>query len=284
MLQKSEKVSFAMQEYTWHSAIGIRSALLLALTAIAPTLVSAAQYTFAVEPAYPAEQTQAIYKPLLNYLSKATGEQFTLVTSKNYHFYWRDIRAGSSSDFAYDEAHFADYRISHSQYVPLVRSADNISYSLVAHTDIASKGISALLGRRVATMAAPSLGYAVLLTFYPDPLRQPEIQSSAVSWKVAIESIFSGQADAAIIPNWLKAQYPNVTVLKTSREFPGATIMAAANVPKDVRQKVTDALLQLHADPSLHDIFTPLGISKFVPAEAAKFHTTEQMLKDFYGY
>jgi ABC-type phosphate/phosphonate transport system substrate-binding protein len=262
----------------------VRSAILLAAMTAIPTVTLAAQYTFAVEPAYPAEQTQAIYKPLLSYLSKATGEQFTLVTSKNYHFYWRDIRAGSSSDFAYDEAHLADYRIGHSQYVPLVRAAGNTSYSLVANPDVASKGLSALIGHRVATMAAPSLGYAVLLSFYPDPLRQPEIQSSAASWKDAIESVFGEEADAAILPNWLRVQYPNLTVMKTSREFPGATVMAAASVPVDVRQKVMDALLKLHEDPALYDVLNQLGISKFVAADAAEFHGTEQMLKEFYGY
>ena len=116
-------------------AMWLRSAIFLTAMSVSPAVTFAAQYTFAVEPAYPAEQTQAIYKPLLSYLSKATGEQFTLVTSKNYHFYWRDIRAGSSSDFAYDEAHLADYRISHSQYVPLVQATERwVSMNLWSFT------------------------------------------------------------------------------------------------------------------------------------------------------
>ena len=36
----------------------------------------AAQYRFTPEPTYTPEAAEAIYKPLLDYLSKATGEKF----------------------------------------------------------------------------------------------------------------------------------------------------------------------------------------------------------------
>jgi len=97
--------------------------------------------------------------------------------------------------------------------------------------------------------------------------------------------VFAGEAEAAMIPTWLKDQYPtNLTSVKTSREFAGAAVSAGPNVPEAVRAKVTEALLKLDQDASLANLLLELGISKFVPAKAADYAGGEAMLKDFYGY
>ena len=245
---------------------------------------AAAEYSFWAEPIYPPEKAAEVYKPLIEYLGKATGEKFTLVTPKNYHFYWRDLRQTEKADFALDEAHLADYRIQRSKFVPLVHTAEKQSYTLVSNQDLQAGGLDALVGQKIVCMGAPSLGYALLLGFYPNPIRQPDIQSSAASWKDAVEAVFAGEAQAAMIPTWLKDQYPNLVSIKTSREFAGAAISAAATVPEPVRAKVTDALLKLDQDPALANLLLELGISKFVPAAPADYTGAEAMLKDFYGY
>src|ERR1700753_536603 len=71
----------------------------------------AAEYSFGAEPSYPPDRAREIYQPLMTYLQKTTGQTFKLVTARNYHFYWRDIHATAKTDFAFDEAHFTDYRI-----------------------------------------------------------------------------------------------------------------------------------------------------------------------------
>ena len=40
-----------------------------------------------------------------------------------------------------------------------------------------------MVGRRIVTMPAPSLGFSLLTRWYPNPLRQPIIVSSASSWR-----------------------------------------------------------------------------------------------------
>lgn len=244
----------------------------------------AADYTFTIEPDYPPERLQEIYKPLMNYLGKATGNHFTLVTARNYHFYFRDLQAGAKADFAFDEAHFTDYRIQHQHYEPLARSAEQTSYSLVTNLDVGKSGINGLVGHGIATMSAPSLGYSLLAEFYTNPVSQPDIRSSSPSWKDAVEAIFAGDADGAIIPTSLKDQYPNVTVVKTSRQFAGQCISAAQTVPAEVREKVRDALLKLDDDQEAAKLLLELGISKFVPATAKEYEGAEQVLKSYFGY
>lgn len=246
--------------------------------------VAAAEYSFVVEPVYGPQKAAEVYKPLVDYLAKATGEKFTLVTPKNYHFYWRDLRENQKFDFAMDEAHLADYRVQRFQFVPLVHTAERQSYTLVTNVDLQDKGLEGLIGRKIVCMGAPSLGYSLLLGFYPNPIQQPDIESSAASWRDAVEAVFAGEAAAAMVPTWLKDQYPNLTPVKTSVEFAGAAISAAPGVPEATRKKVTEALLKLDQDPTLSNLLLELGISKFVAASPADYKGAEAMLKDFYGY
>ena len=243
-----------------------------------------ADYSFVVEPIYGPQKAAEVYKPLIDYLTKATGEKFTLVAPRNYHFYWRDLRANEKFDFALDEAHLADYRMARFQFVPLVRTAERQSYTLVTNVDLQGKGLDALVGRKIVCMGAPSLGYALLLGFYPNPIQQPDIESSAASWRDAVEAVFAGEAEAAMVPTWLKDQYPNLTPVKTSVEFAGAAVSAAPTVPEAARAKVAEALLKLDQDPALSNLLLELGISKFVAAKPDDYKGAEAMLKGFYGY
>src|SRR6185312_6737389 len=85
-----------------HSKTAVRTAVVLLLASVATTSLQAADYTFRIEPAYPADRVAEIYAPLMTYLNKATGQHFTLVTTRNYHFYWRDIQNSVKTDFAFD--------------------------------------------------------------------------------------------------------------------------------------------------------------------------------------
>jgi len=246
---------------------------------------AAATYTFAIEPSYRPERTAEIYKPLLDYLEKSTGQHFTLVTSRNYHFYWRDIHSTTKADFAFDEAHIADYRITTENYVPLAHAAEATSYTLVtSDPDLGKKGPPGLVGHSIITMPSPSLGYVLLLELYSNPVSQPDIRSTAAAWRDAIDSVFGGDVDAAIIPTWLKAQYPNLIAVKTTRQFAGPCVSAAAGVPDDVKQKVKDALLKLDTDEATAKVLIELGVSKFVPATAKDYTGAEKLLKTYLGY
>ncbi len=241
----------------------------------------AANYTFRIEPAYPQDRLQEIYAPLMTYLARTTGQQFTIAPVRNYHFYWRDLQAGVKTDFAFDEAHFTAYRIQNAHFVPLVRTAETDSYTLVSNIDLGKKGADGLVGHGIVAMPAPSLGYALLAEFYPNPIMQPDILSTATSWRDAVDRVFGGEADAAIIPSALKNQYPNLTPVKTSRAYAGQCISASPDVPVDIQDKVRDALLKLDTDTDASKLLFELGVSKFVAASAKDYEGADAALKPF---
>jgi ABC-type phosphate/phosphonate transport system substrate-binding protein len=247
-------------------------------------MTSAAEYTVRIEPTNPPDRIVEIYAPMMAYLKQATGADFKIEASKNYHNYWRDVLSGVKTDFAFDEAHLASYRIQHAKFEPLVHAAEPTSYTLVSNIDIDKKGVNGLVGHKIVSMSAPSLGYAILLEFYPNPVLQPDIVSTATSWQDATDRVFGGEADAAMIPTGLKDQYPNLIPVKTSREFAGRCLSASPDVPADIKEKVKDALLKLDPDSDAAKLLFELGVTKFVPATAAEYANAEQTLKNFIGY
>jgi len=257
------------------------AALVFSLFA-APLL--AADYTLAVEPNYPPAQAQQVYKPLLDYLSKATGHRFVLKTATNYHVYWRDLRSNAKTDFAFEEAHFTDYRIDRLGFTPLVRVAEATRYALLADAPVAEGGVAGLIGYRVVSMPAPSMGYLLLGELYKNPIAQPEIQSVASNWRDGVEMVFSQETEAAMVPNYIAQLYPNLMAVSESREFTGRALSAGGTVPADVRKAVSEAMLKLHQDDALYEVLVELGASQFVPATREEYAGSERLLRGVFGY
>ena len=258
------------------------AAFLLALLASGTS--TAADYTVSVEPNYPPAQAQQVYQPLLTYLSKTTGLKFALRTSANYHVYWRDLRGATPVDFVFEEAHFTDYRVNHQRFIPLARVADPTKFVLLVDSSNAAAGANGLIGRRIASMSAPSLGYLLLGELYKNPIAQPEVQSVAASWKDGVEMVFAGETDAAMVPGYIAQTYPNLSSVATSRNFVGRGFSASPKVPADVRKKVADALIRLNRDATAHDVLDEIGATQFVATSAGDYVGNERLLRGVFGY
>jgi ABC-type phosphate/phosphonate transport system substrate-binding protein len=261
-----------------------RALAVLVLCAGLCQTVTAAEFKIGIEPSYPKDQAEEIYKPLLDYLSKSTGHTFVLVVPRNYHFLWRDLRNNAQLDFTFEEAHFVDYRIQRHGFEPLARTAEPTSYTLLAQAELAEKGFNGLVGRRIACMPSPSLGFALVAEMFKNPVAQPDIRSEAASWKDGVEMVFAGEAEAAMVQSYIADQYPNLVAVSRTRDFPGRAMSAAASVDPAAKQAVKDALLKLHEDETLFDVLTEIGASKFEPATAAEYAGAEHMLSGFFGY
>ncbi|MCB1588412.1 MAG: PhnD/SsuA/transferrin family substrate-binding protein [Xanthomonadales bacterium] len=258
----------------------------LVLWATGALSAQAADVNLAVEPFHTPERAPEVYAPLIAYLNNTTGHNFKLITARNYHFYWSDLRSRADIDIAFEEAHFVDYRASHFGYVPLAKSVENTSYSLLTLDPPPEDedSLRSLVARRLVCMPAPNLGFALLLELYPNPMQQPDVRSSATSWRESAEIIFAGEADAAMAPTWLQNLYPNLYPVHQTRQFPGAAFSASPRLDPDIANAVREALLKLHEDPELYEVLNELGVSQFVDASASEYAGSESMLKAFYGY
>ena len=254
------------------------------IAVLAAVPAAAAKFRFSVEPEYPPAQAEEVYAPLIAYLERATGHQFTLVVPRSYHLLWRDMRNDTPVDFVFEDAHLTDYRIERRGFEPLARLATPTSFSLIALPETAESGLDALVGYRVVSMPSPSLGYAALDRFYPNPLAQPELLSVAATWRDGVEMVFAGEAEAAMVPNYIASLYPNLSPLGETPPYPARAVSAAPSVPDEVKQAVREALLVMHEDESLYTALNEIGAIRFEPASAEEYRGQDRLLRGFIGY
>lgn len=249
--------------------------------------VSAAEFTVSIEPHYGPERAAEVYAPLEAHINKALkplNHKVTFLYPRNFHFFWRDVRQNAPTDFMLAEAHLTDYRARRFNYEPFIKTTEKTSYAVLAMDETAAKGLRGLIGARVVTMPSPSLGFALLAEIWPDAIRQPNVMSTAASWRDGVEIVFAGEAEAAIVPSIIKDEYPNLIVMTTTREFTGPAFSAAPGVDPAVKTAIKDALLKMHEDNDGYAALNELRISQFVEASASEYTGSDELLESFFGY
>lgn len=241
-------------------------------------------FNLLVHPIFTPEQAELVYLPLIAYLNEATPHHFQLQTARDFHRYWAEIRRGAMPDLVLEDAHLTALRIRDFGYVPLVKAEEPATFSLLTSGMNMDADLSDFVGRPVSSMPAPSLGYLVLTSWYDNPMQQPVIQSNASSWLDAVEIVFSMEAEAAIVPHNLVARYVNMENVRTSEEFPHATISANPDVPGHVQRDIVDALTVLHDDPDHFQALHELDIDRFVPADAIEYEGLERWLRQVFTF
>ena len=266
--------------------LGVRSAVSATVFATLLALpAEAANYTLTVEPSFPAAQAADVYRPLIVYLNQSTGHRFTLSIAPNYNQHWRELREGVKADFVFEEGHFFDYRRKRSGFLGLVRTQENSSFVIaVADPAIAEEGREGIIGRTVASLGAPNLGYVLVFDSFRNPLAQPELRSISSKWSDGPDLVFAGDVDAALLSDDLAAENPGLTELWRSPEVAGRVLSVSPNVPQDVRQKVTDALLKLHDDQEAFAVMNELRTERFVAVDPVAYDGMERLLLSSFGY
>jgi len=265
---------------------GARRALftaLLAATASAP--LTAANFTLMVEPNYPGDQVREVYGPLGTYLNRTTGHVFTLTAAPNFNEHWRDLRVGTQAQFVFEEGHFFDYRRKRSGFVAVARTREPSAFAVVvADPDIANEGREGIVGRTVASLGSPNLGYLLVFDSYKNPLAQPEVRAVSTKWSDGSDLVFAGDVEGALLPAVMAGEIPGLTEVWRSPQVPGRVFSAAPSVPADVRTKVAEALFKLHEDPEGFAVMNELRTERLVPAAEADYDGMERLLVNSFGY
>lgn len=245
---------------------------------------AARTYGLLVHPIFTPDQADRVYRPLVDYLNASTAHNFELQTSRDFHRYWLEIRRGMTPDLVLEDAHLTALRIARYDYTPLVKASQPATFSLLTSGMNFDATLADFVARPISSMPAPSLGYLVLTSWFNNPMQQPIIQSNASSWLDAVEIVFSMEAEAAIVPHNLVERYVNMEVVRSSEEFPHATISASSAVPLAVQQDIIEALSQLHEDSEYFSALHELDIDQFVPASIDEYRGLERWLEQVFTF
>lgn len=241
------------------------------------------ELTLLAQPAYPIERSAEVYAPLIEYLNATSGHTITLKSPRDFQQHWLHIRNGDTPDLVLEDAPLTDYRIQNQAYTPLVRVKEEVNYSLLTGGAYADDKLEQFVGRVISTLAAPSLGYLVLIEAFPNPFSQPVISSNAATWLDGVEMTFSMEADAAIAPAWLVEQYQNLYPVYTSKNFPGLTLSASSNVSAEVQDAIKQALLTLAEDETHFSALHELNATELIEANVEDYAGYKKMLGQLYG-
>jgi hypothetical protein len=244
----------------------------------------AAEYSLAIQPILPQQELKKNFQPLADYLSKATGHTITITTQRNFLFYWTKMRKGKKGfDLVLDAAHFTDYRVKTQGYTVLAKLPDTVSFSIVTREDNFILDEEELIGLRVATMPAPSLGSLRLEELFPNPMRIP-VYVWETNTRVAVEKITSGEVDAAIIPTRLASSYDNLNIVLTTEPVPHMGLSVSPDVPANVAKQIQQALLNASNTEDGRKMLATLKVDKFEAASNETYDGYAELLKDVFGY
>lgn len=240
-------------------------------------------YNLVVQPIQSPETTRASFQPLVDYLHKATGADIQLVTARNFVSYWQTMKKGAQYDLILDAAHFTDYRIQHMGFTPLVKIASVVSLSLVTHEDQPVFEARELIGKPVALLSSPSMDAVRLAQLFPNPLRQPVVVRVDDS-REAAEKVRDGKAAGALMPTPMVSAFPFLYTVVTTEQVPHMALSAGPTVPKDLQQKLRDALLNADKTPEGRALLDTLNFESFEPANAKTYQGYGKLLQGVYGY
>ena len=249
--------------------------------------IHAEDVIFMVHPIYAQQRSTEVFQPLVDYLEKNTGHNISLVVPKSFLFFWNKLRAKKGYDFVLLEPHLMDYGLQKLNLIPLVKSNLATQFSLLVSDKYAEEDPSeALIGRIIATLPAPCMGNVLLGFIFPNPIKQPRISTTAPSWRDGIESIFAGEADAAIVPTWLAERYPNLTAVIDSSPVSGFAIASQQTTDPAVQNSIKEALLLLGVDKNEKEleVLIELKTERFESANASDFAGLSQLLTHVFGY
>ena len=227
-------------------------------------------YTLGIVPQFEQRKLFATWKPIADELARRTGLEIRLVVALTVPEFEGALARGSY-DFVYANP-FHILRVRDSQgYIPLVRDRDPLRGILVVRRGSPVTSVQALAGKSLAVPSPNSLGASLLLRADLERLFGVHMTMvNAGNHSSAYLHALDGLADAAGgVQKTLAEQAPgvreNLRVIYTTRPMPSHPVAAHPRVPRDVRERVRKALLDMAMTPagraSLAEVPMPFPVS-----------------------
>ncbi len=241
------------------------------------------ELTISVEPTYPAEQLELIFKPLSQLLKAETGHTLKLVPSMNYYFYWKDA-VTDRPDLTFDAPHVASYRITKNGYKPLVKTVEPTIFHLIVDQGSAKdiKHKDDLITKRIATLQHPSMASILYEKWYGHSIVVPNKIIANYAWSDGIDLIFDGEADATIVPEWLLSLYPNFKSIKQSEAMLGMSILASPGLSDELTNKLKKVFLHMRYNNNAYESLVELNTNYFIDADSQEYQGLMDQIPESY--
>lgn len=252
-------------------------------------LVSAAhaELVFTSAPRDSKEKEEAVYRPLVDLLTKATGQKVRFQHGDNFLVYQSEMRKGTY-DIVFDGPHFVGWRMAKLQHVPFVKFPGNLVFVLAVKNDQAKiNSLKDMAGRTLCAFPPPNLATLTVLVEFDNPARQPLVLETD-SFPQAFKGMMSGKCTGAILQKKLfenmNKEKQAAKAIFTSKPLPNQAFSAGPRVTPEMRERMTKALMSPEGAAATQKMREVFKIEKLVPATEEEYQGLGKLLRDVYGF
>ncbi|MDO8207385.1 MAG: phosphate/phosphite/phosphonate ABC transporter substrate-binding protein [Gallionella sp.] len=234
---------------------GLALTACLLVPALPVPVEAGTSYTLGVVPQFEQRKLFAIWKPVVDELSRRAGLEIRLVVTLTVPEFESALEKGSF-DFVYANPYHI-LRVSDSQgYIPLVRDREPLRGILVVRRDSPVKSVEELAGKTLAVPSPNALGASLLLRADLDHLYGVHMSMvNARTHSSVYLNVLNGLTDAGGgVQKTLAEQDAGIRdglrILYTTRAMPSHPVAAHPRIKPDVRERVRKAVLEMSATPA----------------------------------
>jgi len=233
-------------------------------------------YSFGIVPQFEQRKIFDIWRPILNELEARTNIKFKMVGTAKIPDFTRKFLQGHF-DFAYMNPYHMMQSAKTQGYIPLVRDGGRtLNGIIVVHKDSNLKTIDDIKQLNFAFPSANALGASLLIR---SELDKRNIQYSS-EYVQTHSSVYLHVAKklypigGGVLSTFLaqKDQIKNsLRIIFTTPPVPPHPISAHPRVPKEIRMKVKNALLEMSKSEHFQKYLKKIPIKKMIPAKIDEY-------------
>lgn len=244
------------------------------------------EFVFAFPPREGEAKAVAVYQPIADLLSKATGKKFVLRYNDNWLSYQSAMQR-DQFDLVFDGPHFIGWRQTKLRHVPLVRLDGNLTFAVVTKKDNARvKGVTSLNGRKVCGMSPPNLATLSVFAQFDNPARQPVLMRSQ-SFRDSFDDVINGRCEAGVVQAAMVEKFDKnqqtVILLKT-KPLPNQGFTASKRLPAAVQEQIRAALLSEEGKIATAKLRAEYNNRDLIPTGNSEYEGLGTLLKDVWGF
>lgn len=260
---------------------------LVALVIFCLAQTASADLVLSAPPRETPEAGQKLYGPLVEYLSKVTGEKIEYRHPDNWGIYQAMMTKGTY-DLVFDGPHFVSWRIQNLEHVPLVALSGKLRFVIVArHDDARTRTLVDLAGKNVCGHAPPNLATLTLFDRFTNPARQPKLLESK-GFDDGYQKLLAAKCEATVLPlevhQKLDGAGARTKVLYTSEPYANQALSAGPKVSAPVRKQIVDALLGTEGKEITRTVAVAFGSTEFLSTTADDYAGYISLLKNVWGF
>lgn len=235
---------------------------------------------------------ESYYAPIAKSLSEVIGERIVYKHPETWHNYTQSMRAGKY-DIVFDGPHFAAWRMTNVNHVPVARLPGHLGFVIMAKKDNNKvNNMNDLVAKKICGLASPNLGTMVVFETFQNPVIQPEIIIVKGGMKKVMKNFIKGECEFAVVRDTIYNGLPDdvkkqIKIIVRSSPMPNQTITVSKKLDANKRARISNFILSDDGALSAANLLNRFSKKRkfFVPSKISEYNGLENLLQGVvYGW